>query len=758
MSESRKLERLRFVSPVAVPGISLSEAASLLGVQLNVVTNWAKRYPDFPKSYTGRTKKPVYSQQALSDWARSHRKDPKNALAVRDLQFLEPIRDLIFQNSAVIPEVDRGSRTATARWALAVAALFYLERERGADAIQAALAKSPTLLPALQVRDRFSPDDLNRLKEAFNAGSDADPLSADALNADVLRDEFALLLPEESPDMFDSRSVNDIVLALAPTPTDVIYDPCCASGAMLALLGNKARQEGRVSPVLQGQEIDPALAAAALALLLAEGFDAQIIAGDVLAADGDRFATLPGVSVTVVANPPRSGEVQIGGDGGVSRTDQRWLVKTTGDFTSLWVQHCLSHLPADGAPSTALVSVAPEWLNAEGTRSAESRELRARLVHDGVVESSSVMPNKAVRTRESQIGILQLNRQPPADRKTVMSDLTRQPQEFTPTGPKVSSSLVGQVAYIVRSRRRSGSGRGRGLNSLVSESYSAESYSAESYSAEQQSSASSEESSGWLEVVSREDLEDCRNSLLPADYLPEVAGSKTATRSRRLPPQDPNPARPLPRLAQNLLELSQGFEQIVSPSRQDSGSDSTDVHIKGALGELVNILSPKELRQLLSDRTAEHPTEIVLLDTAFANLGEVRFETGLEDRAKRGRVAGRIKASEVACVPLSAQELLPYAEYLGLESLQPLNLMYLATYLSSLRAQKAIRKIAKDSTSATASSMSQAALSKLAVQIPSQERQLELAAAWFEYEELLYRTRQFRRNLERWKARMLDPG
>ena len=753
MSESRKLERHRFVSPVAVPGISLSEAASLLGVQLNVVTNWAKRYPDFPKSYTGRTKKPVYSQQALSDWARSHRKDPKNALAVRDLQFLEPIRDLIFQNSAVIPEGDRGSRTATARWALAVAALFYLERERGTAAIQAALAKSPTLLPALQVRDRFSPDDLNRLKQAFNAGSDADPLSADALNADVLRDEFALLLPEESPDMFDSRSVNDLILALATMPTDVIYDPCCASGAMLALLGNKARQEGRVSPVLQGQEIDPALAAAALALLLAEGFDAQIIAGDVLAADGDRFVTLPGVSVTVVANPPRSGEVQIGGDGGVSRTDPRWLVKPTGDFTALWVQHCLSHLPAGGAPSAAFVSVAPEWLNAEGTRSAESRELRERLVRDGVVESSFVVPNKAVRTRESQIGILQLNRQPPADRQVLVSDLTAHTQEFTPTGPKVSSSLVGQVAYVVRSRRRSGSGRGRGLNSLVSESYSAE-----SYSAEQQSSASSAQSSGWLDVVSREDLEDCRNSLLPADYLPEVAGSKTPTKSRRLPPQDPNPARPLPRLAQNLLDLSQGFEQVVSPSRQDSGSESTEVQIKGALGELVNILSPKELRQLLSDRTAEHPTEIVLLDTAFANLGEVRFETGLEDRAKRGRVAGRIKASEVACVPLSAQELLPYAEYLGLESLQPLNLMYLATYLSSLRAQKAIRKIAKDSTSATASSMSQAALSKLAVQIPSQERQLELAAAWFEYEELLYRTRQFRRNLERWKARMLDPG
>ena len=743
--------------------MSLSEAAAVLGVQINVMTNWAKRYPDFPKSYPGRSKKPVYSQQELSDWARSHRKDPKNALVARDLQFLEPIRDLIFQNSAVIPEGDRGSRTATARWALAVAALFYLERERGTAAIQAALAKSPTLQPALQVRDRFSPDDLNRLKQAFTAGSDANPLSADALNAEVLRDEFALLLPEESPDMFDSRSVNDIVLALALTPTDLIYDPCCASGAMLALLGNKARQEGRVSPVLQGQEIDPALAAAALALLLAEGFDAQIIAGDVLAADGDRFVTLPGVSVTVVANPPRSGEVEIGGDGGVSRTDPRWLVKPTGDFTALWVQHCLSHLPAGGAPSAAFVSVAPEWLNAEGTRSAESRALRERLVRDGVVESSSVVPNKAVRTRESQIGILQLNRQPPADRQVVMSDLTAHTQEFTPTGPKVSSSLVDQFAYVVRSRRSSGSGRGRGLNSLVSagyagESYSSESYSGESYSSEQQLSVPSEQSGDWLEVVSREDLEDCRNSLLPAEYLPEAAGSKTPTKSRRLPPQDPNPARPLPRLAQNLLDLSQGFEQVISPRAQGSVSESTEDLIQGPLGELVNILSAKELRQLLSDRTAEHPTEIVLIDTAFANLGSVRLETGLEDRGKRSRVAGRMKASEVACVPRSAQDLLPYAEYLGLESLQPLDLLYLATYLSSLRAQKAIRKIAKDSTSATASSMSQAALSKLAVQIPSQERQLELAAAWFEYEELLYRTRQFRRNLERWKARMLDPG
>jgi hypothetical protein len=737
-------------------GISLSEAASLLGVQINVMTNWAKRYPDFPKSYTGHTKKPVYSQQALSDWARSHRKDPKNALATRNLRFLEPIRDLIFQNSAVIPEGDRGSRTATARWALAVAALFYLERERGADAIQAALEKSPTLTPALQVRDRFSPDDLNRLRAAFNEEGDAGRLNAGALSAEVLRDEFALLLPEDSPDMFDSRSVNDLILALAPTSSDVVYDPCCASGAMLALLGHKARQEGRAEPVLQGQEIDPALAAAALALLLAEGFDAQIIAGDVLAADGDRFLAKPGVSVTVVANPPRSGEVQIGGEGGVSGTDPRWLVETTGDFTSLWVQHCLSHLPADGTPSRAFVSVAPEWLNAEGTRSAESRALRARLVRDGLVESSFVVPNKAVRTRESQIGILHLNRQAPADRQVVVSDLTRHSQEFTPTGPKVSSSVVGEVADLVRSRHRSG--LGRSLNSL-----SAESYSSESYSGEQQSSFPSGESGDALAVASREELNERRDSLLPADYLPEVASSKTATRSRRLPARDPNPARPLPRLAQNLLELSQEFEQFITPSDHDRGSEPTERNIQGTLGELVNILSAKELDLLLSDRIAENPTEIVLLNTALRTtaidkFGAVRFETGLEDVRKRSRVLRRMTASEVACVPRAAQELERFAEHFGLESLQPLNVKYLATYLSSHKVQEALRDIAKRSTSATAPTISRAALSKLSVEVPNQDRQRELAKAWTEYQELLDRTAQFGRNLERWKARMLDPG
>jgi hypothetical protein len=734
MSASREMARAEpLTSAQSVPGITLSEAAKLLDVQLNVVTNWAKRYPDFPDAVRTVGKNKTYRQEALYEWAKSHRKDPKNALVTRNLRFLEPIRDLIFQNSAVIPEGDRGSRTATARWALAVAALFYLERERGTDAVQAAL---DTLQPALQVRDRFSPDDLNGLRAAFNEEGDAGRLNSGALRAEVLRDEFALLLPEDSPDMFDSRSVNDMILALAPTPTDVIYDPCCASGAMLAMLGHKARQEGRVSPVLQGQEIDPALAAAALALLLAEGFDAQIIAGDALAADGDRFVTLPGVSVTVVANPPRSGEVQIGGDGGVSGTDQRWLVDPTGDFTSLWVQHCLSHLPADGTPSTALVSVAPEWLNATGTRSAESRELRQRLVRDGLVESSIVLPNKAVRTRESRVGILQLNRQTPADRKTVMSDLTRHTQEFTPTGPKVSSSSISQVAQLVSRRRESGIGR---------------------------ESASSQESSDSLGVVSREDLKQRWYSLLPADYLPEVGSSKAATKILKHSGLKSDEARPLPDLAQSLLKLAQGFEQVVSPSKQGSDRESTEDIIEWPLGEVVSILSPKELRHLLNDRTAEHPTEIVLLNIALRTaavdtFGAVRFEAGLKDRGKRDRVLGRMKATEVACVPLSAQELLPYAEYLGLESLQPLNVMYLATYLSSLRAQKELLKIAKRSTSATAPTISHAALSKLAVQVPSQERQLELAAAWCEYQELLDRTAQFGRNLERWKARMLDPG
>ncbi|MCX6526062.1 MAG: hypothetical protein NTX58_15070 [Actinobacteria bacterium] len=73
MSKSRKIHRDGFVSPVAVPGISLSEAASLPGVQLNVVTNWAKRYPDFPDAVGTVRKNKTYSQEALYEWARSHR-------------------------------------------------------------------------------------------------------------------------------------------------------------------------------------------------------------------------------------------------------------------------------------------------------------------------------------------------------------------------------------------------------------------------------------------------------------------------------------------------------------------------------------------------------------------------------------------------------------------------------------------------------------------------------------------------------------
>jgi hypothetical protein len=98
------------------------------------------------------------------------------------------------------------------------------------------------------------------------------------------------------------------------------------------------------------------------------------------------------------------------------------------------------------------------------------------------------------------------------------------------------------------------------------------------------------------------------------------------------------------------------------------------------------------------------------------------------------------------------------ADKSDLETIEPLNVKYLAAYLSSLKVQDALWDIAQRSTSATISTISRGTISKLAVQVPSQERQLELAAAWCEYQELLDRTAQFRRNLERWKARMLDPG
>lgn len=361
----------------------VEEHTSELGVTLAAVTNWRKRFDDFPEPVGTRHRPRKFVKSELIEWAIRHGKwTPRTPSSERG-----PVAVAHASLEANgVPDPDH-------TLALAVAAVELLDRSgdsRPPDHRDDEETSSPaagrsvgTDEPALVVAAAHG-----RLDESARADVVA-AIERHGSTPMALRLEFAELTGDKG---YLDDPLTGTILVSAVRPGGTVHDPCCGSGLLLSLMARDGRNS---TQRLSGREIDPALAAAARALLAADGIDATIMCGNSLAPSSDEDATATDRHQTVIADPPAEAPP-------VGEQDPDVLVKPA-EWTGRWVTTVADLMSDDGS---AGIVVPTRWLMAKG---GHAQSTRRRLVDAGMLEAVVRVPTPTRNRRVSTTVVLVLD-------------------------------------------------------------------------------------------------------------------------------------------------------------------------------------------------------------------------------------------------------------------------------------------------------------------------------------------------------------
>ncbi|WP_092534806.1 N-6 DNA methylase [Amycolatopsis arida] len=278
--------------------VSAGDIARLVDVGRAAVSNWRRRYADFPRPVGGTASSPLFSLAEVEEWLRRNGKRYELSAAERAWQRL---------------------------------------RATGGDLRlgELVLRAGEALLAGVGTADWPDPE-LPRL---------LDELAAERGPADGF--EFLYQRYAEShPRRLGATdpAVADIMAGLVCSPGATVLDPACGTGTLLL-----RAPAGRVL----GQEVDGVAAGIATVRLRLRERDADIVAADSLRADA--FAD---VEVdTVVCDPPFH---ERGWGFAELTSDPRWVhgVPPRGEPELAWAQHCLAHVRPGGLVAILMPPVA----------------------------------------------------------------------------------------------------------------------------------------------------------------------------------------------------------------------------------------------------------------------------------------------------------------------------------------------------------------------------------------------------------------
>ncbi|MEU3070493.1 N-6 DNA methylase [Streptomyces sp. NPDC006906] len=343
--------------------VTLAAIARLAGVGRAAVSNWKRRYPDFPLPVGGTDASPQFALDAVEAWLK---RNDKIAATVGPLERLWPrVEDL-------------GDRDRMGRVVAGLGA-------RLSDPVADQRGRGEPLDPAEQALV----DDAVRM-----AGTEGEA------------ETFRFLL-----DRWLGTHVRQIATTPPPLatlmtriaagvrgdlPVRTVADPACGTGTLLLTAARRwsgADTDGRALRLL-GNDVDPVLAMVADARLALETDRADI---EVTAHDTLRNATgqLPEPVDVVLSNPPANAR-----DWGHEElaTDQRWAYgqppRTESELA--WVQHIVSMLgEGGGAPGENGVpggGVAVVLLPPGVAARRAGRRIRAGLLRAGVIRAVVALP------------------------------------------------------------------------------------------------------------------------------------------------------------------------------------------------------------------------------------------------------------------------------------------------------------------------------------------------------------------------------
>lgn len=275
--------------------VTATEVAELAGVGRAAVSNWRRRYADFPEPVDGAGASPAFRYADVERWLR-----------------------------------EQGRLTASP----ANAVWRALDTRRGDGDNQGAVARLAAYLADLTDGSDLSP----RVREQ------ADKLDRLARAEAVEHLVGRLFERQQRQQLTTPQGLADLVVELAGPLSGSVFDPACGPGTVLL---TAARYGARV---VHGQEVVGDLALLARARLALTSADAKVVAGDSLRADA-----YPDLRADVVLCDPPFGYRDWGHEDLV--IDPRWSYgvppKTEPELA--WLQHCLAHT----APGGTVVMVMP---------------------------------------------------------------------------------------------------------------------------------------------------------------------------------------------------------------------------------------------------------------------------------------------------------------------------------------------------------------------------------------------------------------
>ncbi len=362
--------------------LSASDIADLAGVSPSAVSNWRKRYVDFPAPIDSAGRWTRFRGAEVRAWLVANDKfpDPETADTV-----VSNCDDLLW--TAV--EASRYSPESDPLDSLLEAAVFATTLV-APDAVDAAISDD---IRELVGQEPAPPKGLEYLASnpTLEIGSHyevADSLlnAVDRIESDS-RGHYTTTSPSlskrivaatVSTDGLDFAGEADAGDAEFEWYPDTIYDPCAGSGRLVRDIGEEHRD---ILPHVIAQEIDPTMAKIASLVVALEqvsfNADVPVQIGDSLL--DDKF---PGLKADlVVAHPPFGMRLPDG-----LEDDPRWILGDPGrDGSWAWMQIVLSKLSDRGR---AAVIVEPSW----AWRGGRSRELRANLIRQNYLDAVIELP------------------------------------------------------------------------------------------------------------------------------------------------------------------------------------------------------------------------------------------------------------------------------------------------------------------------------------------------------------------------------
>lgn len=371
--------------------VTVKEVAVIAGVVTSAVSNWRKRYADFPARVDESPSGDLFELSAVLQWMDSHGKKSKVATsrADRDLWAIvvDQLRGSLTPEDTALVALQVMYLAAKAAWSQQILqerpkSAFANLTSAGVKQIRKVWEQSvgrvkreesrPELERALELPRDLSDHHLDTIVHAIaehaGRGTDWSSLSTSFLRR--AQDEIAI----RGVGQATTSGLAKLMIAMLQPIEGVVYDPA-AGNAMVLAESSQLAKGGSVR--LVGQEVNEFSWRVGYLHLALQRTPFDFEEGDTLRSD--RFRKVRADRIAL--DPP----IGMRYDSHESPSDERWTYGTTTHADWMWAQHLLFHLADDG---TGVMVIAAGAL----TRGGRDAHIRGGIVSADLLDAVVELP------------------------------------------------------------------------------------------------------------------------------------------------------------------------------------------------------------------------------------------------------------------------------------------------------------------------------------------------------------------------------